>query len=358
MFTDPATTASPARPRCRPTAWSHVATTCDGTTLRLFVDGARGLEPWPLSGPITVSGGALRIGGNAVWAEWFDGTIDEVRVYNRALSPEQIARRPRHADRQGLGLRALAGREAQGAADEAHGPLEEALGRVELARPPRPLPRRQVVAGSPNYGNLICIVPAGSNRAGRTRLGAAGDALGQRAEGDRGSQSADNRIRRLLRVRSCPRAPRPRRSSRRLPTPTPAVTAGGGVTVASSPASVARLACARELRHRRRGAPGFDAARARQDALARGPGGLPGRRGRAGRHRRRDVGEAQDVGRRARAVRRRGRPGGGRRPRRRLLGPVARRRSPSRRRPRERARGSSSPSARRASTTARRSPPR
>ena len=43
-----------------------------------------------VSGPIKVSGGALRIGGNAVWAEWFDGTIDEVRVYNRALSPEQI----------------------------------------------------------------------------------------------------------------------------------------------------------------------------------------------------------------------------------------------------------------------------
>ena len=70
-------------------AWSHVATTYDGTTLRLFVDGAE-VATRAVSGPIKVSGGALRIGGNAVWAEWFDGTIDEVRVYNRALSADEI----------------------------------------------------------------------------------------------------------------------------------------------------------------------------------------------------------------------------------------------------------------------------
>ena len=45
---------------------------------------------WPLSGTARVSNGALRIGGNAIWGEWFDGTIDEVRVYNRALSPEEL----------------------------------------------------------------------------------------------------------------------------------------------------------------------------------------------------------------------------------------------------------------------------
>jgi hypothetical protein len=32
----------------------------------------------------------LRIGGNAVWGEWFAGQIDEVRVYNKALSVAQI----------------------------------------------------------------------------------------------------------------------------------------------------------------------------------------------------------------------------------------------------------------------------
>jgi hypothetical protein len=32
----------------------------------------------------------LRIGGNAVWGEYFAGSIDEVRIYNRALTAAQI----------------------------------------------------------------------------------------------------------------------------------------------------------------------------------------------------------------------------------------------------------------------------
>jgi hypothetical protein len=32
----------------------------------------------------------LRIGGNSVWGEYFSGLIDEVRVYNRALTATQI----------------------------------------------------------------------------------------------------------------------------------------------------------------------------------------------------------------------------------------------------------------------------
>ena len=41
---------------------------------------------------ITGSDGALRIGGNASsTGEFFQGMIDEVRVYNRALSAAEIA---------------------------------------------------------------------------------------------------------------------------------------------------------------------------------------------------------------------------------------------------------------------------
>jgi hypothetical protein len=37
------------------------------------------------------STGALRIGGNAVWGnEYFAGLIDEVRIYNRALSAAEV----------------------------------------------------------------------------------------------------------------------------------------------------------------------------------------------------------------------------------------------------------------------------
>ena len=39
---------------------------------------------------MTTSNNPLRIGGNAVWSEWFAGQIDEVRVYNRALTTAEI----------------------------------------------------------------------------------------------------------------------------------------------------------------------------------------------------------------------------------------------------------------------------
>ena len=36
------------------------------------------------------SNGPLQIGGNRVWPEWFQGQIDDVRVYNRALSASEL----------------------------------------------------------------------------------------------------------------------------------------------------------------------------------------------------------------------------------------------------------------------------
>ena len=37
-----------------------------------------------------MSTGALRIGGNSIWGEWFTGLIDEVRLYNRALTVAEL----------------------------------------------------------------------------------------------------------------------------------------------------------------------------------------------------------------------------------------------------------------------------
>jgi fibronectin type 3 domain-containing protein len=70
-------------------AWSHLATTYDGATLRLFVNGAQ-VGQLAFSGSISTSNGVLRIGGNSIWNEWFQGVIDEVRIYNRALSQAEI----------------------------------------------------------------------------------------------------------------------------------------------------------------------------------------------------------------------------------------------------------------------------
>ena len=38
------------------------------------------------SGAMVTSTGAVRIGGNSLWGEYFAGMIDEVRIYNRALT--------------------------------------------------------------------------------------------------------------------------------------------------------------------------------------------------------------------------------------------------------------------------------
>jgi hypothetical protein len=69
--------------------WTHLAGTYDGSRLRLYQNGVlagsgqqRGLIP--------KSRGVLSIGSNAIWGESFRGYIDEVRVYNRALSPLEI----------------------------------------------------------------------------------------------------------------------------------------------------------------------------------------------------------------------------------------------------------------------------
>src|SRR5262249_46381804 len=41
-------------------------------------------------GAATSSTLPLRIGGNAIWPEYFQGLIDEVRVYSKALSASEI----------------------------------------------------------------------------------------------------------------------------------------------------------------------------------------------------------------------------------------------------------------------------
>jgi hypothetical protein len=70
-------------------AWSHLVTTFDGSTLHLYVNGVL-VQSTAANGAAPISSGALRIGGNAIWGEYFKGRIDDVRIYNRALSPAEI----------------------------------------------------------------------------------------------------------------------------------------------------------------------------------------------------------------------------------------------------------------------------
>ena len=70
-------------------AWIHMAVSFDGNRLRLFVNGME-IARQRVSGTLEVSGGPLRIGGSSLWREFFKGRIDEVRVYNRALTAAEI----------------------------------------------------------------------------------------------------------------------------------------------------------------------------------------------------------------------------------------------------------------------------
>lgn len=68
--------------------WTHLATTYDGGTFRLYVNGVQAGSG--SAGTISPSNAALRIGGNNVWGEWFQGRLDEIRIYNRALTSGEI----------------------------------------------------------------------------------------------------------------------------------------------------------------------------------------------------------------------------------------------------------------------------
>ncbi len=69
--------------------WTHVALTYDGSTMRLFVNGTQ-VASTAASGTIQATDNPLWIGGNNPYGEYFTGLIDDVRVYNRALTQADI----------------------------------------------------------------------------------------------------------------------------------------------------------------------------------------------------------------------------------------------------------------------------
>jgi glucose/arabinose dehydrogenase len=74
--------------------WIHLAGTYDGAAVKLFVNGVQHFTT-PLSGPIAASTNPIIIAGNvnaagAAPAQLFSGRVDEVRIYNQALSTTEI----------------------------------------------------------------------------------------------------------------------------------------------------------------------------------------------------------------------------------------------------------------------------
>jgi hypothetical protein len=69
--------------------WTHLATTYDGAALRLYVNGTL-VRTTAVTGAIATSTNPLQIGGDSIFGQYFAGTIDEVRIYNTALTQTQI----------------------------------------------------------------------------------------------------------------------------------------------------------------------------------------------------------------------------------------------------------------------------
>jgi chitodextrinase len=93
--TPAAVTALPAQDivrgsnRLLKSTWTYVAATYDGAALRLYVNGIQAASVAG-TGAMPSSTQPLRIGGNSMGSQWFRGRIDDVRVYNRALSASEI----------------------------------------------------------------------------------------------------------------------------------------------------------------------------------------------------------------------------------------------------------------------------
>jgi hypothetical protein len=77
--------------------WTHVAATCDGDTMRVYIGGACDSQTANFSSRIHPSGADLHIGrlrardiGGQTWHDPFAGLIDELRIYARALTVQEI----------------------------------------------------------------------------------------------------------------------------------------------------------------------------------------------------------------------------------------------------------------------------
>lgn len=73
-------------------SWHHVVATYNGSAIRFYWDGLKVGDDVAWSGNIISSGSPLAIGKEAAWnSVMFGGMIDEVMVYDRALSDEEIS---------------------------------------------------------------------------------------------------------------------------------------------------------------------------------------------------------------------------------------------------------------------------
>jgi hypothetical protein len=72
--------------------WSHVAATFGQRTLRVYLDGRQIAETANLGATLTATAVPLRLGADSEGGSRFVGLMDDVRIYRRALSPDEISK--------------------------------------------------------------------------------------------------------------------------------------------------------------------------------------------------------------------------------------------------------------------------
>ena len=84
-------TPTPATPPIN--TWTHLAATYDGATMRLYQNGALIASQPFTGGPLNPTPQALFIGTTQTSDpadKWFNGLMDDVRIYGRSLSPQEV----------------------------------------------------------------------------------------------------------------------------------------------------------------------------------------------------------------------------------------------------------------------------
>jgi len=83
---------TPPAPPSSPAQWYHVVGVYDGSTMSLYLNGIL-TNSKAVAGPISTNDDPLRIGKQLWWGatySYWDGLIDEVKIYNRALNASEV----------------------------------------------------------------------------------------------------------------------------------------------------------------------------------------------------------------------------------------------------------------------------
>jgi hypothetical protein len=79
----------PYRMTPTPGVWTHVAFTYDGATVKGYLNGVQELSAGDVAS-LQARGNSLRLGVDGTYQQFFDGSLDDLRIYSRALTASEV----------------------------------------------------------------------------------------------------------------------------------------------------------------------------------------------------------------------------------------------------------------------------